>query len=361
MTLSRENTARQTIDPAELKSAVQAEALRLGFQQLGVTDTVLGEHIDRYQQWLDMNFHGELAYMESHGSKRWKPDELVPGTLRVISLRMNYVPQDTHATDVLQDPDKAYISRYAMGRDYHKLIRSRLKKLIAFVQGYAKERNYRAFVDSAPVLERAIAQKAGLGWFGKNTMLINRSAGSWFFLGEIYTDLPLELDLPYEEEHCGSCTACLDDCPTKAFAGPYLLDSRRCISYLTIELKGSIPLELRPAIGNRIFGCDDCQLVCPWTRFQQVSNEQDFQPRHHLDAAELVNLFSWDEETFLSKTEGSPIRRTGYENWKRNIAVALGNATSSPAVIGALRARQEDNSALVREHVAWALEQHQSH
>lgn len=354
-------TIRQQYDThfwSSFKSDLAAEAKRLGFQQLGVTNTDLGEHIEHYQNWLDQDFHGELDYMSKHGSKRWTPEELVPGTLRVISLRMDYRHEDGNPLALLSEKEQAYISRYALGRDYHKLIRQRLKKLISYIETKCAGHQFRAFVDSAPVLERAFAQRSGLGWFGKNTMIINRSAGSWFFLGELYTDLPLPLDDPYNAEHCGSCTACLDDCPTKAFAGPYLLDSKRCISYLTIEHKGAIPTELRPLMGNRIFGCDDCQLVCPWTRFTQVSEEQDFSPRHQLDNIALLALFAWDEDTFLSKTEGSPIRRTGYENWLRNIAVALGNADTSDDIVTALKAKEQHESELVREHVQWALSQH---
>lgn len=340
------------------KSSIVEESRRLGFQQCGITDTDLGEHVTRYQDWLAKGYHGELEYMERHGNKRWEPAELVPGTLRVIALRMNYRSDNVETTSVLNDTNKAYISRYALGRDYHKLIRNRLKKLIQFIHQQASSYDFRAFVDSAPVLERAIAQKAGLGWFGKNTMLINRSAGSWFFLGEIYTNIPLPTDPPYIDEHCGSCTACLDDCPTDAFAGPYLLDSTRCISYLTIEHKGSIPEPLRPLMGNRVFGCDDCQLVCPWTKFSQDSDEDDFSPRHSLDTAELKELFDWDEATFLAKTEGSPIRRTGYENWQRNLAVALGNAPYDLTVVNSLKDKLKNCSPLVREHVEWALDQH---
>ncbi len=345
-------------DATALTQQIKAQALALGFQQCGITDTNLAQHIDHYRAWLAQNYHGELSYMAEHGSKRWTPDELIPGTLRVISVRMNYYADPENPMDVLQDGSRAYISRYSLGRDYHKVMRQRLQKLISYIQETAQAHQFRAFVDSAPVLERALAQKAGLGWFGKNTMLLHRQAGSWFFLGEIYTDLPLELDPPYTEEHCGRCTACLDICPTKAFVGPYVLDARRCISYLTIEHKGSIPEELRPGIGNRIFGCDDCQLVCPWNRFSKPTQEPDFSPRHHLDKATLVELFLWDEETFLKRTEGSPIRRTGYEGWLRNIAVALGNAPTSIEVVEALKCRAEDRSELVREHVRWALERH---
>ena len=343
---------------AQLSDDIKREAKRLGFQQSGITDTKLGDHIGRYQQWLEKDLHGELDYMARHGSKRWIPEELIPDTLRVISVRMDYTPADDQPLRILNDPNLGYVSRYALGRDYHKVIRSRLKKLIEFIQLKAQAHQFRAFVDSAPVLERALAQKSGLGWFGKNTMLINRGAGSWFFLGEIYTNLPLTLNDPYTEEHCGRCTACLDECPTNAFVGPYVLDSKRCISYLTIELKGSIPVELRKPMGNRIYGCDDCQLVCPWTRFSQATQEQDFTPRHHLQDSELVELFGWDEQTFLSRTEGSPIRRTGYENWLRNIAIALGNAQSDQKIISALESRQDHPSPIVQEHVKWALEQH---
>lgn len=343
-----------------LKSLITEEAFRLGFQQLGITDTNLNEHIEHYQDWLINGYQGELDYMSSHGSKRWTPEELIPGTLRVISVRMDYFNNDLDSDTILASDQKAYISRYSLGRDYHKLIRSRLSKLINFIKETAQEHHFRAFVDSAPVLERAFAQKSGLGWFGKNTMLINRKAGSWFFLGEIYTDLPLPLDQPYQKAHCGKCTACLDICPTNAFVGPYVLDGRRCISYLTIELKGSIPEDLRPQMGNRIFGCDDCQLICPWNRFSQNTEEQDFTPRHKLNNADLIELFNWDEETFLTKTEGMAIRRTGYINWLRNIAIALGNADTHPDIISALQSRLSFDSDIVKEHVNWALQQHQN-
>jgi epoxyqueuosine reductase len=345
------------VNLSALKSAISDEARRLGFQQMGICNTDLAEHVNRYQTWLNEGYHAELSYMAQHGSKRWQPDELIDGTLRVLSLRMNYLPDSTETLATLNNPEKGYISRYTLGRDYHKLIRARLKKLIHFIQATALEYDYRAFVDSAPVLERAIAQRAGLGWFGKNTMLINRSAGSWFFLGEIYTNLPLELDAPYEEEHCGSCTACLTDCPTQAFVGPYVLDAKRCISYLTIESKSAIPEELRPLMGNRIFGCDDCQIVCPWTKFSQPTSEQDFSPRHNLASPDLIELFAWDEATFLSKTEGSAIRRTGYEGWIRNIAVALGNAPHDNHIICALKNKLGTLSSLVDEHILWSLKQ----
>ena len=296
--------------------------------------------------------------MASHGSKRTHPDELVPGTQRVLSVRMDYLPTDTEMAKRLANPDAAYISRYALGRDYHKLIRRRLQQLAERIEQLIGPFGYRAFVDSAPVMERALATRSGLGWIGKNTMVINRKAGSYFFLGELYTDLPLPIDAPQQTEHCGKCTACLTACPTDAFAGPHLLDARRCISYLTIELKGSIPEALREPMGNRVFGCDDCQLVCPWNRFAKPTGEADFSPRHSLDHASLVELFRWDEATFLKRTEGSPIRRIGHERWLRNLAVGLGNATSSINVIEALKQRQTHPSALVREHVSWALERH---
>jgi epoxyqueuosine reductase len=260
----------------------------------------------------------------------------------------------------LAEPEKAYVSRYALGRDYHKLIRKRVQQLADKIQGEIGPFGFRAFVDSAPVLEKAIAEQAGLGWIGKNTLVLNRKAGSYFFLSELFVDLPLPVDEPHSTEHCGRCTACLDICPTNAFVGPYVLDARRCISYLTIELKTAIPEELRPLIGNRVFGCDDCQIVCPWNRFARPSTESDFKPRHNLDNAGLAELFLWDEEKFLSSTEGSPLRRAGYERWLRNLAVGLGNAPSTIAVLEALKARRDYPSALVREHVEWALKQHSS-
>ncbi|MEM6581102.1 MAG: tRNA epoxyqueuosine(34) reductase QueG [Pseudomonadota bacterium] len=330
----------------------------LGFSQLGVTDVDLSEHEAYLQKWLDAGYHGSMDYMARHGTKRSRPEELVPGTCRVITVRMDYLADDTHPQDVLDSPDKAYISRYALGRDYHKLLRKRLAQLAEKIGALAGGGRYRAFVDSAPVLERALAEHAGMGWIAKNTMLINSEAGSWFFLGEIYTDLPLPTTGAQTTKHCGSCTACLEICPTQAFNGPYSLDARKCISYLTIEHKGSIDPELRPLMGNRVFGCDDCQLVCPWNKFAQPTAEGDFKPRHGLQDAGLVDLFLWDEETFLARTEGSAIRRIGYERWLRNLAIGLGNAPTSDRVIKALLARQDFPSELVREHVAWALAQH---
>ena len=345
-------------DLDQLAASIKLWGRELGFQQVGITSVDLGQHEAHLQRWLDAGYQGEMDYMASHGSKRSHPDELVPGTLRVVSLRMDYLPGDTRMAEQLASPEKAYVSRYALGRDYHKLIRKRLQQLAERVQQAIGPFGYRAFVDSAPVLEKAVAEQAGLGWIGKNTLVINRKAGSWFFLGELFVDLPLPVDSPHASEHCGRCSACLDICPTQAFVAPYVLDARRCISYLTIELKGPIPEELRPLIGNRVFGCDDCQIVCPWNRFARPSEQGDFQPRHQLDSAELASLFRWTEEEFLSRTEGSPLRRAGYERWLRNLAVGLGNAPGSITVIEALELRREHPSELVREHVHWALSRH---
>ncbi|WP_305857913.1 tRNA epoxyqueuosine(34) reductase QueG [Balneatrix alpica] len=327
----------------------------LGFQQMGISGIELGEHPEYLKRWLAQGYHGEMDYLERHTELRAEPAQLHPGTLRVISVRMDYLAPEVETIKVLSQPERAYISRYALGRDYHKLIRKRLTELAKRIEAAIGPFGYRAFVDSAPVMERALANQAGLGWVGKNTMVMNRQAGSWFFLGELYTDLPLPLNTEQQKEHCGRCTSCLDLCPTKAFIAPYWLDARKCISYLTIEYKGSIPLELRPLIGNRIFGCDDCQLVCPWNRFARFSPEADFTPRHALDRATLLELFAWDEDTFLRLTEGSPIRRSGYECWQRNLAVALGNAPSNPAIIAAIEQRLPSATPLVAEHLQWAL------
>ncbi|VAW71669.1 Epoxyqueuosine reductase [hydrothermal vent metagenome] len=348
------------IDAAALALQIKRWGEELGFQQVGITDTNLEKHEAELLNWLKHNYHGEMDYMQRHGCKRSRPQELMPGTLRIISVRMDYWPPQTTAADtLLDDPVRAYLSRYALGRDYHKLLRKRLQKLAKHIEEKVGPFGYRAFTDSAPVLEKAIAQKAGLGWIGKHTNLIDNRGGSWFFLGELYTDLPLPIDTP-ADPHCGTCETCIEACPTNAIIAPYRLDARRCISYLTIELRGAIPEEFRPLMGNRIYGCDDCQLVCPWNRFAQLTRESDFTPRHELDSSSLVRLFSWDEAMFLSKTEGTAIRRIGHECWLRNIAVALGNAPSSPTVISALKSRQEDPSELVREHVNWALRQHKT-
>ncbi len=347
-----------SIDYTRLTVDLQHWAHELGFQQLGVAGLELADDETHLLNWLDAGRHGEMDYMARHGRKRSRPDELLPGTLRVISVRMDYLPESARdGWDVLEDPQSAYIARYALGRDYHKLLRSRLQKLADRIEESVGPFGYRAFVDSAPVLERALARDAGLGWIGKHTCLINRNAGSWFFLGELYTDLPLPLDTP-ASEHCGSCRRCIDICPTQAIVAPYQVDARRCISYLTIELRGSIPLEFRRPIGNRIFGCDDCQLICPWNKFAKSTPESDFTPRHALDDRSLIDLFAWSEGEFLKRTEGSPIRRTGYIGWLRNIAVALGNAPFSAAIIEALQGRAAHPSELVREHVQWALQEH---
>lgn len=345
------------MDFQNLTKQIKLWGLELGFQQVGIADIDLSESEQHLKNWLAKQYHGEMAYMEKHGSLRSHPEELLPGTIKVIAVRMDYLPPDTQMLKVLRNSHQAYVSRYALGRDYHKLIRRRLQRLAEKIQTHIGDFGYRAFVDSAPVLERALAEKAGLGWIGKNCMLINKKAGSWFFLGELFTDLPLIADLK-ASSHCGTCSACLKICPTDAFVGPNELDARKCISYLTIELRSAIPEKLRPLIGNRIFGCDDCQSTCPWNKFSSPTREKDFSPRHRLDRAELVDLFAWSEQEFLKNTEGSPIRRIGYECWQRNIAVGLGNAKSSEEVITALTQAREHPSMLVKEHVLWALKQH---
>lgn len=345
----------EALDLDALSLQIKQWGRELGFQQIGVTDTDPGAAEEHLLEWLAAGFHGQMDYMERHGTRRSRPAELVPGTLRVISARMDYLTEPREAIrQHLENPLDAFISRYALGRDYHKLMRNRLQKLAERIQGAVGPFGYRVFTDSGPVLEKAFAAKSGLGWIGKHSNLINREAGSWFFLGEIFTDLPLPMDAPVQE-HCGACTACLDICPTRAIVAPFRVDARRCISYLTIELRGSIPEEFRAAIGNRVYGCDDCQLVCPWNRFASLTAEGDFLPRHGLDTAQLIELFAWDEATFLHRTEGSAIRRIGYLCWLRNIAVALGNAPVGAEVLAALLSRRHDPSELVREHVDWAL------
>ncbi|MGR9116294.1 MAG: tRNA epoxyqueuosine(34) reductase QueG [Gammaproteobacteria bacterium] len=327
----------------------------LGFQQVGISDTDLAEAEQHLDAWLSKQFHGEMDYMSRHGRKRSRPDLLQPGTRSVISVRMDYQTDAAERMNrILNDSLSAYISRYALGRDYHKVLRNRLQKLADKIQAEVGSFGYRVFVDSAPVLEKALAEKAGLGWIGKHSNLINRKAGSWFFLGEIYTDLPLPPDA-HASAHCGVCTACLDICPTRAIVAPYQVDARLCVSYLTIELHGSIPEALRPMIGNRIYGCDDCQIICPWNRFARLTNEKDFNPRQQLDSRQLLEVFAWDEPAFLAKTEGSAIRRIGHQRWLRNIAVALGNAPTSSLIIEKLKEKLKHPSELVREHVLWAL------
>jgi epoxyqueuosine reductase len=344
-------------DLAPLAASIKAWGAALGFQAVGIADADLGAAETRLAEWLARGFHGEMDYMARHGAKRARPAALVPGTLRVISARMDYLPAAADAEATLADRSKAYVSRYALGRDYHKVLRARLQRLAGRIESEVGAFGHRVFTDSAPVMEVELGTRAGLGWRGKHTLALTREAGSFFFLGEIYTDLPLPVDRPITE-HCGTCTRCIEACPTGAIVAPYQLDARRCISYLTIELKGSIPESLRPLVGNRVYGCDDCQLACPWNKYAQTSTEPDFAVRHGLDAASLVGLFEWSEETFHARLAGSAIHRIGYERWSRNLAVGLGNAPTTPAVIAALRARADDPSALVREHVAWALARH---
>lgn len=343
-------------NPAQLSARITAIARELGFSQVGYTRATLGRHERHFLNWLDNGYHGEMHYMQRHAQLRCEPNQLHADTTTIISVRMDYLqPSAADSWSIINDDSKAFVSRYALGRDYHKLMRRRLQKLADKLADEIGPFGHRAFVDSAPVLEKAFAETAGLGWIGKHTNLINRDAGSWFFLGELYTDLPLPESTPAGANHCGSCQACIDICPTRAIVAPYQLDARRCISYLTIELRGSIPLELRPLIGNRIYGCDDCQLVCPWNKFAKPTIEPDFAIRHQLDRASLIDLFAWSESEFLERTAGSAIRRIGHECWLRNIAVALGNAKPNRSIEQALRARADHPSALVREHVQWAL------
>lgn len=342
----------------QLSHSIHRWGAELGFDQIGVSDIDLGRAETDLAKWLENQYHGKMNYMSRHGTKRTRPAELVDGTIRVISTRMNYMPEPMSASkSVLEDPHTGYISRYALGRDYHKVIRSRLNRLAKRIEQEIGPFGYRVFCDSAPVMEKALAEKAGLGWIGKHTNLLNRHEGSWFFIGEIYTDVPLPIDTP-TSAHCGSCRACIDVCPTRAIVAPYVLDARRCISYHTIELHGSIPIEFRRSIGNRIYGCDDCQLVCPWNRYAAITQEPDFAPRHSLNSSRLIDLFSWSEQHFRTKTEGSAIRRIGFRRWLRNIAVALGNTPASKAVMKALKDRQGQISELVDEHIDWALQQH---
>jgi epoxyqueuosine reductase len=341
-----------------LAGSIREWGRELGFQQIGIAGIDVAADEERLMRWLEQGRHGAMDYMRRHGRRRARPHELIPGTLRVIAARMDYLPpQARDADEVLGDAQCAYVSRYALGRDYHKVLRGRLAQLAEKIRAHSASQSHRVFVDSGPILEKAFARDAGLGWIGKHTNLLNRNAGSWFFLGEILTDLPLPIDQA-ATNHCGTCRACIDVCPTGAIVAPYELDATRCISYLTIELRSAIPVEFRKALGNRIYGCDDCQLVCPWNKFARFSAESDFTPRHRLDDVKLVELFAWTEAEFLSRTEGSAIRRIGYECWLRNIAVALGNAPTSDAVVEALQAQREHSSELVREHVQWALEQH---
>ena len=341
----------------QLAQQIKLWGQQLGFSEVGITDIDLTKHEAQLQRWLDAGFHGSMDYMAAHGMKRARPSELVPGTQRVISVKMNYLPPDSGFAKNLKNTEKAYISRYALGRDYHKLMRNRLKQLGKKIEQQVGDYGFRPFVDSAPVLERQLAEKAGLGWRGKHSLLINKEAGSWFFLGELFVDLPLPIDDENTFEGCGKCVACITLCPTGAIVEPYVVDARKCISYLTIEHQGAIPEQYRTLMGNRIYGCDDCQLVCPWNRYGQITDETDFHPRTQLKNKDLLALFAWDETTFLTNTEGSPIRRIGYERWLRNIAVGLGNADFSPAIIAALEDKRKTVSNMVGEHIEWALTQ----
>lgn len=346
-----------TPDYPKLAQQIKAWGKELGFSEVGITDIDLSKHEQQLQRWLDAGFHGSMDYMAAHGMKRARPDELIPGTQRVISVKMNYLPPDAGFAKTLKNKQKAYISRYALGRDYHKLIRNRLKKLGQKIEQEVGEYGFRPFVDSAPVLERQLAEKAGLGWRGKHSLLINKEAGSWFFLGELFIDLPLPVDNENTFEGCGKCVACITLCPTGAIVEPYVVDARKCISYLTIEHQGPIPEQYRTLLGNRVYGCDDCQLVCPWNRYGQITDERDFHPRTQLKDKDLLELFSWDETTFLKNTEGSSIRRIGHERWLRNLAVGLGNANFDPDIISALEQKIDGCSDLVKEHIQWALDQ----
>lgn len=347
-----------SINFTELAQQIKAWAIELGFQQIGITTCDTGNADEQLQLWIAKQYHGEMRYMENHRDLRKYPEKLLPNTARIISVRMDYFIQGDASKKILQQKNKAFIARYALGRDYHKVIRHRLNQLAEKINKTMRAENfiYRAFADSAPIFERYFAKKAGLGWIGKNTMMMNQQAGSYFFLGELFTNLPLPIDESFVTSHCGSCTTCIDVCPTKAIVAPYQLDARKCISYLTIEYKGSIDPALRKLMGNRIFGCDDCQLFCPWNKFAKFTQEKDFQPRHNLKDANLIELFLWDEKTFLQKTEGSAIRRAGYISWLRNLAIALGNAEKSDVIIAALQSRENHESAIVREHVRWALD-----
>jgi epoxyqueuosine reductase len=343
------------MDFTQLAAQIRQWGRELGFQAVGVADADLSAAEPGLLAWLSKGWHGEMEYMALRGTLRARPAELKPGTLRVISCRMDYLAFENE--NVLGKSDRAYIAKYARGRDYHKVLRSRLQSLASRIESEVGTFGYRVFTDSAPVMEVELATRAGIGWRGKHTLLLDRDAGSWFFLGEIYCDLPLPLDSP-KENHCGTCERCIDVCPTQAIVAPYKLDARRCISYLTIEHKSAIPEELRPLIGNRVYGCDDCQLVCPWNGFSKESPELDFQVRNGLDRATLVELFAWTETEFDERLQGSPIRRIGYERWLRNLAVGLGNAPSSSEIISILKSKKDHPSALVREHVNWALERH---
>ncbi len=345
-----------SLDPGGLVAQIKAWGRELGFQQVGIASTDLSSHEAGFVRWLDAGMHGAMDYMARHGLKRLRPAELQPGTRSIISVRMDYMPAAlADAPRVLRDGRLGYVSRYALGRDYHKVLRARLQRLAERIEAAIGPFGHRVFVDSAPVYETGLAEQAGLGWKGKHTLVLSRGAGSWFFLGELFTDLDLPPDSPSPQGHCGRCTACIDVCPTRAIVAEGVVDARLCISYLTIEHPGAIPIKLRPKLGNRIYGCDDCQLTCPWNRFAQPTTEADFAPRHGLEAPDLLALWAWTEEAFLSRTEGSPIRRIGFERWRRNLAVALGNAPADPAILAALKQALPAATPLVAEHIAWAI------
>ncbi len=340
---------------ASLATDIKRWGAELGFQQVAICDLDVSEFRERFERWLAAGRHGEMKYLARALEIRFDPTRLVAGACRAIVARMDYLPPDTQPLEILARPELGYVSRYAVGRDYHKVVRARLRALAKRINADAGPDRLRAFTDSAPILEKALAERAGLGWIGKHTLLLDRSAGSWFFLGEILTDLPLPIDSVARQDHCGRCTACIRICPTQAIVGARELDARRCISYLTIEHKGAIPHELRPAIGNRIFGCDDCQLVCPWNRFAQPSVERDFMPRHALDCTPLLALWRWSNAEFLERTQGSALRRIDYSQWQRNLAVALGNAPYDQRIVEELWWRRASVNALVAEHVDWAI------
>jgi len=343
--------------PLSNSATIKQIGLELGFQQVGITDVELDPHHQHYARWIARNFHGEMAYMERNVDKRLHPAQLVPDTLSVICVRLDYLPAERrNPLDLLDHDSLAYVSRYALGRDYHKMMRKRLQKFADRISEICGDMGYRVFTDSAPVLEKALAAKAGIGWQGKHSNLLHREHGSWFFLGEIYTDLRLEIDAPMAN-HCGRCTSCIDICPTAAIVEPYQVDARRCISYLTIEHRSEIPVEFREAIGNRIYGCDDCQLVCPWNRFAKYSSEADFQPRHGLDKISLIDCYRWSETEFMQKMEGSAIRRIGYQCWIRNIVIALGNAARDPHIVSILKQDYAQHSGFIQHHIDWALQQ----
>lgn len=356
--LMRYTHTMKELDWQQLAADIKMWGHELGFQQIGICDTNLTVAEAQLNDWLEAGYHGEMQFMAKHGSMRSQPAELVPGTIRVIMGRMDYLPPKPNIKKTLRDNQQAYVSRYALGRDYHKLIRKRMQQLAQRIEQETGGFNFRAFADSAPVMEKPLAVKAGLGWQGKNTLVMNREAGSYFFLGTLYTSLPLPIDTELAKDECGSCSACMKICPTQAIVKPYVLNASRCISYLTIELRDSIPVEFRKAMGNRIYGCDDCQLCCPWNRFAETTDEKDFYPRQKLDSTTLIELFQWTEDDFNENLKGSAIRRIGHDCWLRNIAVGLGNAETSSEVIAALQAKANHPSDMVQEHVHWALEQH---